>query len=84
MPDSKPTAEVVASAKVTPPAEDAVTVTLDRLLVDSIEFLGHPSYVVAGAFHGVAPSKEIDLKTAKKRIDEWLKAPVATDQAEEE
>jgi hypothetical protein len=39
---------------------------------------------VAGAFDGVAPSKEITVKDAKNRVRLWLKAEVAVDTPDQE
>lgn len=75
--EDKPTAEAVASEKVESPSDDEQAFTLDRLTSGDAEALvGHPGYVVAGAFHGVAGTTEATIKDAKQRIRNWLKAPV--------
>jgi hypothetical protein len=80
--DEKPTAEAVASEKpIDQPSTDAQTFALSRLLTSDAEALvGHPAYVVAGAFHGVPDNTEITIKDAKARIRDWLKAPIKSEE----
>lgn len=79
----KPTSEDIAGEKPDAPAEDEASFTVERLLgAESYEILGHDGHIVAGAFAGVAPSKEVSLKDARQRVRDWLKAEVTTDERE--
>lgn len=82
--DSKAVAEEVAEDKPPKPSADEPKFTLERLIEDAQEAVGHPGHVVAGAYAGVALSKEVTLSQAKDRINKWLKAPVAVDEPSEE
>jgi hypothetical protein len=58
---------------------DAPTYSVERLIAESGDFLGHPSHVAAGAFSGLT-KKNFTIDEAKSRIDKWLAAPVETDE----
>lgn len=88
--------ERVASGRGVPDDSEAPTVirkrsgdteySLDRLIAESHAFLGHPSYVAAGAFHGYGKAY-ISLDEAQERVDAWLDRPIpsatSTDEEEE-
>ena len=77
--EEKPTAADVGSErKVEAPAEDesSPVFTVEQLTTGSGVPLVGPVHVAAGAFAGVAPSKEVTVKDAKARVKEWLRSPV--------
>lgn len=79
MPQPKIPAEEVAKEKVVTPDEgEAPFFSVDQIIAEAGR-LGLDPAEVAGAFAGVAGSKEITVKEAKDRVRSWAKAPVATD-----
>ena len=76
---AKPTATEVAS-ETPPKAEgDEPTFTVERLTAEAGE-LGLNPADVAGAFHGVSPTREVTVKDAKDRVRTWLRAPVKNEE----
>lgn len=64
------------AVKATEPAEDALTFSVDRLISDGGDLIGHESHVVAGALSGVN-RKQMTLEEAEAAVDAWLKTPVS-------
>lgn len=52
------------------------TFTAADLIARGSDFLGQPSYVVAGALHGVDPEEALSLDDARGRVEAWLEQPV--------
>ena len=63
------------AVKQAEPEESAPTFTVERLVAESADFLGHPAHVVAGALDSVG-RKELTLDEAKAAVTAWLKSPV--------
>lgn len=53
--------------------EAAPTYSAERLVAESEAFLGVPSHVAVGAFHG--GKKTMTLDDAKSRVKKWLDKP---------
>lgn len=81
--NEKATAADKAEAKVEPAAEDALTFSISRLRAQADQFFqtdGFKAADVSGAYAGVGEDTEVTLSDAKKRIRDWRKAPVQTDE----
>lgn len=80
----KPTAEEVAASKPPKAAEDDLSFTVEQWTSTYYHSLGVPAHVVAGAFHDVAPSREVSMNDAKAAVREWQRAEVAVTETPQE
>lgn len=55
---------------------DAVEMTVGDWIANG---LGYETHVVAGAFHGVPHDQRVPAGEVKRRVDEWLNAPIQED-----
>lgn len=79
----KPTAVDVADETPVKPDADEQSFPISDLTTRSSEFLGVPSHVIAGAFHGTADTKKVTISEARSRIKDWEKGVDATTVPEE-
>lgn len=76
----KPTAADVSQQPAPKPEnEETPAFPLSRIKAEARAFTGYSAAEVAGAFAGVADTKEVTVSDAKARVREWLRAPVQTE-----
>jgi hypothetical protein len=64
------------AVKATEPAEDAIEFSVERLISEGGQLIGHEPHVVAGALNSVN-RKNLTLEEAEAAVDAWLKKPVS-------
>lgn len=81
-PTAKKSVQLTADEATPEDAPTSVEVPIGQLIEQGQDFVGYPSYTVAGAFSQRDPDEMIDVGDAKTQVETWLQQPVETDEDE--